>query len=111
MTEQALDLGWAPDACTLPTVEQPLRVAEFDDLFATSARGFDRPEPTRLRITLDASPEVAGRAANLMMRESGCCSFFGFALSASGGELHLDVTVPAAHVDVLDELHERARTA
>ena len=25
---------WAPDACTLPTSERPLRVAEFDDLFA-----------------------------------------------------------------------------
>ncbi len=30
--------GWVPDACTLPTVDQPLRVAEFDDLFARAAK-------------------------------------------------------------------------
>jgi hypothetical protein len=34
---------WVPEACTLPTVEQPLRVAEFDDLFATALRGIARP--------------------------------------------------------------------
>ena len=27
--------SWVPEACTLPTVEQPVRVAEFDELFAT----------------------------------------------------------------------------
>ncbi len=26
--------GWVPDAYTLPTVEQPIRVAEFDRFFA-----------------------------------------------------------------------------
>ena len=26
---------WVPESCKLPTVEQPLRVAEFDALFAT----------------------------------------------------------------------------
>lgn len=26
------DHQWAPQACTLPTAERPLRVAEFDDL-------------------------------------------------------------------------------
>jgi hypothetical protein len=34
---------WAPvDACTLPTADQPLRVAEWDDLFATSLRAVER---------------------------------------------------------------------
>ena len=28
-------MAWVPEACTLPTVEQPVRVAEFDELFAT----------------------------------------------------------------------------
>ncbi|HEX4811142.1 MAG TPA: hypothetical protein VFV66_00105 [Nonomuraea sp.] len=32
-----MDLGWAPSACTLPTAEQPPRVAEFDALFADVA--------------------------------------------------------------------------
>jgi hypothetical protein len=30
------DSVWVPEACTLPTVEQPFRVAEFDDLFAVA---------------------------------------------------------------------------
>jgi hypothetical protein len=29
------DRVWVPQACTLPTVERPLRLAEFNDLFAT----------------------------------------------------------------------------
>jgi hypothetical protein len=46
-----------PQACTLPTVEQPLRVAEFDGLFATALRGVDRVAPMMLRLVLDASAE------------------------------------------------------
>ncbi|MFD6394998.1 hypothetical protein [Nocardia sp. NPDC060259] len=33
---------WVPDACTLPTVEQPIRVAEFDRFFAESVHGMGR---------------------------------------------------------------------
>ena len=32
---------WVTDACTLPTVERPLRLAEFDDLFATAVRAVE----------------------------------------------------------------------
>ncbi|NUO57978.1 MAG: hypothetical protein HOV71_01100 [Hamadaea sp.] len=69
MNETPAELGWVPDACTLPTAEQPLRVAEFDALFAASLRHADRRTPTRLRLTLgsstepaDASPSDAGPA-------------------------------------------------
>jgi predicted metalloendopeptidase len=31
--------AWVPEACTLPSVEQPLRVAEFDEVFANAVRG------------------------------------------------------------------------
>ncbi len=32
-------LEWVPvESCTLPSAEQPLRVAEFDELFAASLR-------------------------------------------------------------------------
>jgi hypothetical protein len=33
------DPGWAPQACTLPAAERAVRVAEFDELFATGMRG------------------------------------------------------------------------
>lgn len=52
----APDLGWAPSACTLPTTEQPLRVAEFDALFTDAVQTVARPAPTRLRLELVFSP-------------------------------------------------------
>lgn len=49
---------WAPQACTLPTAEQPLRIAEFDNLFATGLRGLDRVAPTTLQLHLDPETEL-----------------------------------------------------
>jgi hypothetical protein len=101
----------APDACTLPTAERPTRVAEFDDLFATAVTWVERPEPTRLRLGLPADPEVAGRVANLAVRENGCCAFFTFTLTTSGQDVHLEVTVPATYAEVLDGLAARVPAA
>ncbi|MFF0312157.1 hypothetical protein ACFYSC_32370 [Streptosporangium sp. NPDC004379] len=103
-----LDLGWAPSACTLPTAEQPLRVAEFDALFTETVQGVTRPEHTRLRLELVFSRDNAARAAELAARENGCCSFFTFTLTIADGTLALEVTVPTEHVDVLDALQDRA---
>lgn len=107
----ALDLGWAPSACTLPTAEQPLRVAEFDTLFAEAVQALGRPERTRLRLDLEFGPDTAARAAELAARENGCCSFFTFTLAIAIGSMALEVTVPAEHVDVLDALEGRAGAA
>jgi hypothetical protein len=99
--------SWAPEACTLPTAVQPFRVAEFDELFASGLRGLERQAPTRLGLTLDAAVEA--RARDLTARETDCCSFFGFTFTPGlDGEVHLQVTVPAAHTDVLDALAARA---
>ena len=102
------DQGWVPQACTLPTAQRPLRVAEFDALFAEAVTGIDRVEPGRVRIGLDSTPQTAGRAAELMARESGCCSLFTFTLTATGGALSLQVSVADQHVEVLDALAARA---
>uniref|UniRef100_UPI003F495028 hypothetical protein n=1 Tax=Nonomuraea bangladeshensis TaxID=404385 RepID=UPI003F495028 len=107
----ALDLGWVPSACTLPTAEQPLRVAEFDALFAEAVQTVQRPERTRLRLELVFSPDNAARTAELATRENGCCSFFTFALTVAGGSLALEVTVPPEHVEVLDALTQRVGPA
>jgi hypothetical protein len=103
--------SWVPDSCTLPTMEQPLRMTGFDDLFRESTTAVHRTNDRQARISLRADPVVAARVADLMMRETQCCSFFGFTLSASGGELTLEVTVPADQVSVLDALIDRARSA
>ncbi|GAB7191026.1 hypothetical protein NUM3379_17330 [Kineococcus sp. NUM-3379] len=54
-----------PTACTLPTAEQPLRVAEFDKLFRQAAGDVQRPEPTRLVVEVAAVPGRAEQVAVL----------------------------------------------
>ena len=100
--------GWAPDACTLPTAERPLRAADFDAVFAATVRDLDRVGPTRLRLDLEPSPQAAARMAELAAAETGCCSFFTFALTATGGALTLDITVPQQYAPVLTALADRA---
>lgn len=102
------DEAWVPQACTLPTAQRPLRLAEFDELFATAVHGQQRLSPTRLRWRLDPAAEAMAR--DLAERENQCCSFFAFTFAEAGGELQLDVDVPAAYVDVLDGLAARAGT-
>lgn len=97
---------WTPAACTLPTAERPLRLAEFDELFAAAVRGVDRPGPTRLSLTLADAPGRAERVRDLTDRESACCSFFTFELG-TGDPMRLDICVPPSHRDVLDALAAR----
>jgi hypothetical protein len=104
--------AWVPvDACSLPTAEQPLRVAEFDGLFAAALNKIDRREPGRLRLHLTGDPHVEAMARELIARESECCSFFDFRLTPIDGELLLDVRVPDARVDVLDGISRQAQAA
>ena len=105
------DPSWVPDACTLPTAEQPLRAREFDELFRDATTGVQRVDAQRARLVLRPEPGVAARAADLAVRETQCCSFFGFTLSATGGELTMDITAPPGQVDVLDALVDRARAS
>ena len=106
-----IDQSWVPAACTLPTVEQPLRAKEFDDLFREAVTAVHRIDAHRARLALRPEPQVAARAADLAVRETQCCSFFGLALSATGGELTLVITAPPDQVAVLDALVDRARAA
>src|SRR5262245_26923042 len=107
----------AVDACTLPTMERPLRVAEFDALFAASVISVDRRSSTGVWLALAGPPGLRERVQDLADRETGCCSFFTFSLSASDRGAHdmaederllLEVDVPAERADVLDALAERA---
>lgn len=114
--------AWVPvDACTLPTADRPLRVAEFDDLFATSVRSIERPARggTRARLVLSGDDALPARVRRLVDAEASCCSFFAFTItpadaSASGDDsptaLTLDIEVPPARTDVLDALLDRAST-
>jgi hypothetical protein len=109
-----IELDLVPDACTLPTAEQPLRLAEFDRLFGSVSAAVERRGPQTARISFPPQPEIAAQAADLVVRETRCCSFFTFSLTATGGALHLDVTVPESQTAVLESVLgrvERARAA
>jgi hypothetical protein len=95
---------WAPDACTLPTTERPLRVAEFDDLFTFVVRA-ERREPQRLELVLRRIVEAPAR--ELARRESACCSFFTFEFEAVDEDVLMRIGVPPEHVAVLDALDAR----
>jgi hypothetical protein len=123
---------WVPvETCTLPTAEQPLRVAEFDTLFAASLRAVEHPAAaaTRARLLLAGDADLPGRVQRLADAETACCSFFTFTLTplavdssadlsgALSGNVDaaavvaLDVEVPAARADALAALVERAEQA
>lgn len=103
---------WVPaDACTLTTAEQPLRMEEFEALFATALRGLERREPGWLHLRLTADPQVEASARELIERESECCSFFDFRLTHADGDLRLDVRVPEGRVDVVDGIARQAEAA
>ena len=76
-------------ACTLNSAEMRERLAEWRGLrdrseaFETLAGGF--------RLVLDPSESVAA-VADLIARESECCSFYTFILSIDGPKRRLDVS-------------------
>jgi hypothetical protein len=124
----AAPADWVPvETCMLPTAEQPLRVAEFDTLFAASLRAVEHPAAaaTRARLLLAGDADLPGRVQRLADAETACCSFFTFTLTPlavdSSADLSgdvdaaavvaLDVEVPAARADALAALVERAEQA
>lgn len=97
------------DACTLPTVEQPTRIAEFDQFFADAVHTTRKPDPVRLELVLDPAAEPVAR--DLAARESSCCSFFAFDFDRTDAGLVMGVTVRAAYIEVLDAFAARADAA
>jgi hypothetical protein len=105
-------LAWAEvQACTLPSADRPLRVADFDALFAAHLRRVERPTATRARLVMAPGDGVAARVRRLADAESSCCSFFDFRVTEHADRVDLDVRVPAAYADVLAGLVSRAASA
>jgi hypothetical protein len=100
------------EACTLPTAERPLRMAEFDDLFATTLTSLERIGDTRVRLLLRGGAASTERTRRLVEAEASCCSFFTFEVTElEPGRVALDIKVPPASVNVLDGLVTRAEAA
>lgn len=98
----------APAACTLPTVEQPLRLAEFDVFFRAAVRRSIRTSTIRLDLVILGEFEATAR--DLADRETGCCSFFRFDFRPAADGAVMSIGVPEDHFDVLDALQARIVT-
>lgn len=101
-------VDWVPPTCTLPSAERPMRVEEFDALFA-SARWYRRTLRTQLDLAIPPEAEPTGQV--LAERESSCCSFFTFAFEQLGADVVMHIGVPIGHVTVLDALQQRIAAA
>lgn len=93
-----------PDACTLPTAEQPLRIDEFDEFFR-KVRDARRTAPTRLDLLIPKSAEPQARS--LAARESQCCTFFAFTFHDQCEDVVMRIDVPATQIQVLDAITAR----
>ena len=106
-----------PEACTLPSADQPLRVAEFDGLFAEHLESVEQVGPTEARMALLGPEGLGVMVRDLADRETACCSFFEFSVSAepsteAGREaVQLEIRVPPTRADVLGALANRAASA
>lgn len=103
--------AWVPQTCTLPTTEQPIRVAEFDRFVTEAVHGIRRPSPARLELLLSEGTELELMARDLAARESRCCSFFTFEFATTAVGSVLRVGVPDSHAAVLDTFAVRAQAA
>lgn len=95
------------EACTLPAAERPLRLAEFDALFASSARSVVRGD-LEVRIHLAGTRGLLDSARDLAERETSCCSFFTFLLDGADDDFTMSISVPPERRDILDALADRA---
>ena len=95
------------DACTLPSSERPLRLAEFDQLFVETVRSVTRLDGA-VRLHLIGARGLHARVRDLVDRESQCCSFFTFDLDGTDDQLDLVVSAPPEQAAILAGLAARA---
>ena len=98
------------EACTLPTAERPLRLAEFEALFADHLTDVSWAGD-RLRLSLSGDAGLRDHVADLAARENACCSFFDFSLSDAADGVLLEVAVPTERREILNSLAALAEGA
>jgi len=87
-----------PSACTLPSEERPLRLAEFQSLVGDHWSRTDWLDDRTAVLWLRGGEALAVSVRDLARRESHCCSFFDFAVDGPvDGEVSLRVKVSRRH--------------
>jgi hypothetical protein len=102
-----MDELMSTEACTLPTVDRPMRLEEFDALFAGAVRRVSHDGDV-VRMHLTGPAGLPDRVRDLAERETACCSFFTFAIEGGADDLQLEISVPPERRDVLEALARRA---
>lgn len=111
-TSAVATASWVPvEACTLPTADRPMRLAEFDKLFSSSLVSQQRENLQWLRLHLKGDAAVERATRELAAREAECCAFFEFHIQREDTEVILDIRVPADKAVVLDGLAAQAQAA
>lgn len=95
------------EACTLPTADRPLRLAEFDALFASSVRSVVRRDD-EVTVHLTGGDGLLESVRDLAERETACWSFFTFLIDGADDDFTMSISVPPERRDILDALAARA---
>lgn len=90
------------DACTLPAVERPARLTEFDSVVRPAVRTIER-RGCELRIELSGEDGLAERVRDLAARESACCPVV-IEVSGTDRDLSVTISVSPSSRNVLDAL-------
>jgi uncharacterized protein YceH (UPF0502 family) len=99
----------APRVCTLPTAERPLRLAEFESLFAEHLDHVTWTDDRTAVFRLTGGDDVASLARDLGDRESRCCSFFSFEVAQPAASVvTMQVRVPRRYRTVLQAMVDQA---
>jgi len=99
----------APRACTLPTEDQPIRLAEFESLFAERLERVAWSDDRTAVFHLTGGHDVAALVRDLAERESSCCSFFTFEVVQSASSVvTMRVGVPRRYRTVLRAMVDQA---
>jgi hypothetical protein len=111
-----MDLLPIDDFCTLPAAALRARLMEFDELFRRQVSAPRRIGPHRAEFTFASVDGLYAQIADLVARESACCSFFEFTIDqrnqpSAKDQLVLRVVVPQTYDDVLETLMDRAVAA
>lgn len=91
-----------PKACTLPSADRPLRLAEFASLFANHLLEAAWLDDRTAVFLLVGDHDLPMLVRDLAARETECCSFFAFDVQeADHGQVALRVQVPRRQRPVL----------
>jgi hypothetical protein len=89
-----------------------VRVAEFDALFSETLTRIEQTGIPGARFVMSGDMALAQRARSLADRETSCCSFYAFTVTATGpNSVVMEVTVPDDRGDALSALVRRAQEA